>query len=196
MTILRDIFGTTPIDPNEMDDLIPTHITTQAELNEWEQTNITDAQLWLNNRQFKLDEVLSQVFIKKLHQKMFDNTWRWAGKFRKTNKNIGVDWYAIPVQLKQLFEDVAFQVLHNAYSLDEVAARFHHRLVFVHPFVNGNGRLSRLMTDSFLLSNKQKIFSWGMTNLTNENSLRKQYITALKTADKQDYSLLIDFVRT
>jgi Fic-DOC domain mobile mystery protein B len=196
MTVIRGVFGITPIDPDEIDGLIPTHIVTQAELNEWEQANIVDAQLWLNNKQPKPDEILDQLFIKRLHKKMFGKTWSWAGKFRRTDKNIGVNWYNISTQLKQLFEDVDFQLLHKSYTVDEVAVRLHHRLVFIHPFVNGNGRLSRLITDIFLLSHKQKVFSWGMIKTRDKDSIRKQYITALKAADKHDYSLLLEFVRT
>lgn len=196
MTFLRDIFGATPIDPNEIDGLIPEHITTQEELNEWEQANIVEAQLWLNNKQLITEEVLGQVFIKKLHQKMFGKTWRWAGKFRKTDKNIGCDWYTIPVSLEQLFDDVNFQLLHNTYVVDEIAVRFHHRLVAIHPFANGNGRLSRFITDLFLVSCKQKMFSWGMVSSEDEASIRKRYIRALKAADAHDYSLLLGFVKT
>lgn len=196
MPILRNILGTTPIDPNEAEELIPIHITTQAELNEWEQTNIIDAQLWLSNKQPKSSEILDQNFMRKLHKKMFGKTWNWAGKFRKTDKNIGIIWHTIPVQLKHLLEDVNFQILHKTYVLDEIATRFHHRLVFIHPFINGNGRWSRLITDTFLLSHKQKPFSWGKINFKNTDDARKQYIAALKLADKRDYSLLFDFMRS
>lgn len=196
MNYLRNIFGTTPIDPDEMDSLIPTHIINQNELNEWEQTNITSAQLWINNKKLKPNDILNEIFVKKLHTKMFDKTWKWAGKFRKSNKNIGVDWHTIPIQLRQLLNDVSYQAKYDTYHIDEIAARFHHRLVFIHPFVNGNGRFSRLITDSFLLSHEQKTFSWGMASLKEEDALRKQYINALKAADKHDYSLLLKFIRT
>lgn len=196
MKNLRNTLGATPIDLNETEGLVPIHITTQAELNEWEQANIIDAQLWLSNKQLKLGEILDQSFMKKLHQKMFNKTWSWAGKFRKTDKNIGITWHKVPVQLKQLIEDVNFQVVHKTYAVDEVATRFHHRLVFIHPFVNGNGRWSRLITDAFLFSHNQEPFSWGKINFKDVDDARKQYITALKLADKHDYSLLLNFVRT
>jgi Fic-DOC domain mobile mystery protein B len=196
MTFLKNTFGVTPVDLDEIDGLIPEHITIQSELNEWEQANIVDAQLWLNNKRLLSKEILNQNFIKKLHQKMFGRTWRWAGKFRTTDKNIGCDWRVIPVHLKQLFDDVNFQLSHNTYTIDEITIRFHHRLVSIHPFVNGNGRLSRLVTDLLLISCNGKIFSWGMGGLNDEESVRKHYICALKAADRHDYSLLLDFVRT
>lgn len=195
MTILRPIFGATPIDPNEMDGLIPIHITTQNELNEWEQANIVDAQVWLNNKKLESNEILNATFIKNLHKKMFGKTWRWAGQLRKTDKNIGYHWHAIPMQLKQLFDDVNFQFLYKAYLVDEIAARLHHRLVFIHPFANGNGRLSRFVTDLFLLSHEQNVFTWGKVKFKDGDEVRKKYISALKAADKHDYTLLLDFVR-
>jgi len=197
MTLLRNIFGATPIDQDEVDGLIPAHITTQEELNEWEQANMMEAQVWLNSKRLiTTEEVLGQVFIKKLHQKMFGKTWRWAGKFLKTDKNIGCDWRTIPVRLKQLFDDVNFQLLHNTYVTDEIAVRFHHRLVAIHPFANGNGRLSRLITDLFLISCKQKTFSWGIASSKDKESIRKQYIRALQAADMHDYLPLLGFVKT
>lgn len=182
------------IDPNEIEGLIPQHITTQAELNEWEQANIIQAKLWFGNKQFKPEQILDQSFLKKLHQKMFGKTWQWAGKFRKTDKNIGCDWHEVPIRLKQLFDDVNFQLTHTTYPIDEIAVRFHHRLVYVHPFANGNGRLSRFITDLLLLACKQKMFSWGGAN--NRADIREQYIKALRAADKYDYLPLMQFVRS
>jgi len=192
---LRNTFGTTPLDINEIEGLIPSHITTQSELNEWEQTNILKAELWLNKTMPNNEEILNIEFIKKLHHKMFSDTWHWAGKFRKSNKNIGIDWHLISVQLKYLLDDVKFQLPHKTYSMDEIATRFHHRLVFIHPFANGNGRLSRLITDHFLIAQDHERFTWGQNNFNNSNDTRKTYITALRLADKQDYSLLLKFVK-
>jgi Fic-DOC domain mobile mystery protein B len=196
MRYLRNIFGATPVCPDEIEGLIPIHITTQAELNEWEQSNIMDAQLWLHSNKLTTSKILEHGFIKKLHKKMFSKTWYWAGTFRKTDKNIGVEWRNISIMLKQLFDDVDFQLRAKSYLVDEIAARFHHRLVFIHPFVNGNGRLSRLITDQFLISQKEKPFSWGMLNFKDVDDIRKRYVLALRAADKYDYSLLLDFVRS
>lgn len=190
----NNVISATLVDPDEMAGLIPQHVTTQAELNEWEQANIIQAKLWFSNKSLKPEQVLDQSFLKKIHQKMFGKTWKWAGKFRKTDKNIGCDWREIPVRLKQLFDDINFQLAHNTYSIDEIAARFHHRLVFIHPFANGNGRLSRLMTDLLLLACKRPIFSWGSIN--NVVDIRERYIKALRAADKYDYLPLMQFVRS
>lgn len=195
MFTFRDTFGNTPLNPDEIEGLIPAHISTQAELNEWEQANIVEAELWLSNQPLKINELLHFDFIKKLHQKMFDKTWRWAGNFRKTNKNIGVDWHTISTQLQNLFDDINFQIANKTYIIDEIATRFHHRLVFIHPFANGNGRLSRLATDVLLISQSRPRFSWGISNSKNTENIRRQYINALKEADQHNYSLLLKLVR-
>jgi len=185
--------GSTPLDPDEIAGLIPSHITTQSELNEWEQTNIIDAESWLlNYKKIPLDD----LFTRHLHKKMFGETWGWAGEFRNTNKNIGVDWCEIPSKLRLLFDDLHYQLHHNSYDLDEIAARFHHRLVAIHPFPNGNGRHARLMADCLLINHDAERFSWGNRSLVEASHTRQQYIDALRSADRHDYRKLFDFVRT
>lgn len=188
--------GATPLDPEEIAGLIPVHITTQSDLNEWEQNNILEAEIWVTQKIPKSDFVLQQNFIRNLHKKMLAKTWRWAGEFRQTDKNIGIDWRIIPTQLQLMLDDVRYQIQHQTYPVFEIATRFHHRLVAIHPFVNGNGRHARLLTDCLLLSLKQPRFSWGRINLMEPSQLRTHYIQALRAADKQDYSLLLDFLRT
>lgn len=186
----------TPIDGDEIAGLIPKHITTQGQLNEWENANILKAEGWLaGKRQFKRD-IFTIDFIKLLHKKMFAETWKWAGAFRKSAKNIGVDQAMITTELQKLLDDACYQIEYKSYQMDEIAYRFHHRLVFIHPFPNGNGRHARLMTDILLLYVGQPRFSWGSKQLEALGPVRKQYIDALKKADKHDYSALAGFVRS
>jgi Fic-DOC domain mobile mystery protein B len=191
-------FGATPLDPSESEGLLPKHIVTLAELNEWEQANILAAELWLGKHSPDFVEISTFDFVQKLHRQMFGQTWKWAGQFRRTNKNIGIDWPAITESLKRLLDDVKYQVEQHVYPVDEMAARFHHRLVAIHLFPNGNGRHARLITDIFLLSLKQTRFSWGqksIRDLYEPTVVRKKYIDALKAADQNDYQLLFKFVR-
>ena len=189
--------GATPINHNEIDGLIPIHINTQEQLNEWEQQNILQAELWImKKKKLGLNKILTINFLQDLHKKMFANTWNWAGSFRKTNKNIGIDWIQINENLKILIDDVIYQINKCTFEHDELVARFHHRLVFIHPFINGNGRHARLMADIILMSLNCKRFSWGTVNLAEANKTRSQYITALKKADQGDYKALINFVRS
>ena len=185
--------GSTPLEPEELAELIPDHIITQEELNAWEEKNIIVAQQWA----LRQKEILSIEFIKKLHKHMFNKTWKWAGEFRKSEKNIGISWFQISVKIKELCDDVQYQLNNHSYSIDEIAIRFHHRLVWIHAFPNGNGRHARLMADLLLIQQNKSRFSWGMyQDLYAANPIRKQYIEALQLADYGDYSKLLLFVRS
>lgn len=187
--------GATPLEPEEIEGLRLSHITTRGELDRWEQENIQDALAWLARK--RKTDILDEAFICQLHDKMFGKVWRWAGRFRRSDKNIGVSWSRVPVELRQLLNDTKAWIEFNAYLPDEIAYRFHHRLVWVHLFPNGNGRHARLMADLVLTHLlQQDAFSWGGTDLSNPNVTRKRYITALKAADAYDYALLKEFVRS
>lgn len=187
--------GATPLDYNELNGLLPTHITTRGELDFLEMENIKQAIMWSEN--LKTTDILNIEFICKLHKKMFSNVWRWAGKFRKSQKNIGIPYIHIEVELQTLCDDAQTWIEYNTYSPDEFAARFHHRLVFIHPFSNGNGRHARLMADLILEKLfAAEVFSWGGESLANHKKSREEYIKALKIADEHDYSLLLEFVRS
>ncbi len=186
----------TLLDYGELQELLLTHISTRGELNFWEAENIKDAMLW--GSKLKTKDILNTKFICTLHKKMFSNVWAWAGKFRKTNKNIGLPFHLVEVELQTLCDDANAWIEFNTYPPDEFAARFHHRLVFIHPFSNGNGRHSRYMAD--LILNKifnVDMFTWGKTeNRTEPGKIRQKYIEALKAADDHDYSQLLEFVRS
>ena len=185
--------GATPLDADELTSLIPSHLTTQAELNEWEQLNIVEGDKW-SRKQRK--EILTENFLRQLHKQMFGETWRWAGNFRKSDKNIGVDWLHIGVELKKLLDDVRYQVEHGTFSADEIAVRFHHRLVAIHPFPNGNGRHARMMADLLVERLGKPRFSWGSRSLVDPNDTRRNYITALQAADARDIAPLLAFARS
>lgn len=190
-------YGSTTLDPDEAIDLIPSHIINQSNLNLWEEANITQAELWVNKRQLQVGTVLSEGFVRELHRQMFNRTWRWSGTFRKSNKNIGVDWTQISVKLNELLLNTIYQLDHSPESIDEIATRFHHQLVWIHPFPNGNGRHARLMADCLLMTKGMRRFSWGANYaLISTNLLRTKYIDALRKADRSDYSELLSFVRT
>lgn len=190
--------GATPIDPDELKDLIPDYISTMGELNQVEQSNIADGFVWAE-KQIQGD-ILTGTFIFKLHEKMFEQVWKWAGKMRRTNKNIGVMKEHIMNDLGQLLGNTQFWLEHKTFSNDEIAARFHHRLVQIHVFPNGNGRHARLMTDLLLIKNGEPKFTWGSNGAHSpfevEGKTRTEYITALKKADQDDFSELIKFARS
>ncbi len=187
--------GATPLTYDEMEGLLLTHITNHTELDRWELDNINQALQWTD--QLKHKNFLNETFICLLHKRMFSNVWKWAGKFRRSNKNIGIPWVEVAVALNVLCDDANAWLQYNTYPPDEFAARFHHRLVYIHPFSNGNGRHARLIADLILEKLfKSKPFTWGGTVLTNQGETRSDYIKALKAADNHDYSLLMHFVRS
>ena len=186
--------GETPLDPDESRGLIPAHIRSQAELDQWEQANILAGSTWaMRTRQ---RDILTEHFVRELHRRMLGDTWQWAGSFRTTEKNIGVDPAQVAVKLRDLLADARYWLEHGTYVVDEIAARFHHRLVVIHPFPNGNGRHARLMTDVLLKQNGAAAFSWGGANLEAAGDARERYLAALRAADRGDYGLLLGFVRS
>jgi Fic-DOC domain mobile mystery protein B len=187
--------GATPLDPDEAEGLLLTHITTRGELDRWEQDNIMDALAWIQRN--RPTDVLSETFVRELHKRMFGSVWRWAGQYRRSEKNIGTPWTQIPAAVRSLCEDARLWLGLREESPEEVAVRFHHRLVTIHPFPNGNGRHARLMTD-ILLENvlDRPRFTWGAADLSRRGESRKRYVEALRRADQGDYGPLLEFARS
>ena len=183
----------TPLTPEETRDLIPAHIAYRRELNEAEQENITRAQAWALNRR---RDLLSEKFIKELHRRMLGDVWRWAGKFRTSQRNLGIPFYEVPVALRQLLDDTRACIEHHTYPPDEIAVRFHHRLVQIHAFPNGNGRHARLMADLLVMRLGGERFSWGRESLRDASAVRQRYIAALQSADHHDLGPLLAFARS
>lgn len=185
--------GATPLDLDEAAGLVPKHITHQGDLNAWEQANIFQANRWAA-RQTKRD-LLDEGFVRDLHRQMFDKTWLWAGTFRKSNKNIGVDWTQVAVKLRDLLDNTRYQIEHEVFGPQELAVRFHHQLVSIHAFANGNGRHARLMADLLAMRWGVDRLSWGggSDSLTSVGDLRARYLSALRAADQGQYADLIAF---
>jgi len=191
------IDGQTPLDEEEKDGLLIPTISTRGELDEFEQQNIEQAVQWTIGRSFKPELIFTENFIRRVHTRMYADVWAWAGEFRKTNKNMGVDKWQISSNLACLLDDAKYWLENNSYPPDEMAIRFKHRLVSIHCFPNGNVRHSRLMADIIIEKIfKLPVFSWGAASLSSEGNTRKAYLTAIKTADKGDYSLLLAFARS
>ena len=191
--------GQTPIDEEESEGLKIPSISTKGELDHFEQKNIEEAVLWTVGTKIKVEKLFSESFIKSLHKRMYGEVWKWAGKFRQSEKNIGIESWRIPTELRVLLEDAKFWIENETYPADEIAIRFKHRIVSIHCFPNGNGRHSRLMAD--LIAEKifdRKTFTWGQSNskLLNETEARSKYLTALKKADSGDYTDLLTFARS
>jgi Fic-DOC domain mobile mystery protein B len=183
----------TPLTPEERDGLIPSHVTLRGELNELEQQNILEADIWALSRRMN---PVSEVFGRGLHRRMFGDVWRWAGTYRASNKNLGIDRMIILPRLYEVLDQVHYWIEHETFAPDEIAVRFHHAIVFIHPFPNGNGRWSRLMADILVVRLRQRRFTWGRSALRDANETRKAYIVALKAADDHDIRPLLAFARS
>ena len=194
---LEYINGQTPLDEEEKQGLLIPTIANRGELDEFEQQNIEEAIQWVLTRTLKADQILTEKFVRNLHYRMYGNVWSWAGDFRKTDKNIGINKWQIPTALKTLLDDTLYWIEHETFTPDEIAVRFKHRIVSIHCFPNGNGRHSRLMAD--IIVNKiynLPEFSWGAENLVKKSDTRTNYLNAIKTADENIYDPLISFARS
>jgi len=191
MPLFEPIYGATPIE--DLSDLIPSHITTRDELNEWESANILKATRKYLTKRTALD--ISVEWLKRIHREMFDETWLWAGILRKKNLNIGADWHNIIEQLGSLINDLEFWQQDQQLTLFARSVRLHHRLARIHPFINGNGRHARLVADIYLYSGNQPLPIWPDNKLINETDIRKKYIAALQAADNNDYPPLELFTK-
>lgn len=189
--------GQTPLDEEESEGLLIPTISTRGELDEFEQQNIERALQWTIGRSFKPATVFTEHFIRMIHKRMFGDVWSWAGDFRKSNRNIGVDKWQIPTALRSLLDDSLYWHENNIYNPDEIAIRFKHRIVSIHCFPNGNGRHSRLMAD-IIVDNiyRQPVFTWGANNLSGIKDSRTVYLKALKEADRGAYESLLAFARS
>jgi Fic-DOC domain mobile mystery protein B len=189
----KQVDDATIVPPDKRADLIPSHITLRRELNELEQENILTASVWALQRRH---DPVSESFARKLHRRMFRKVWRWAGKYRTTNTNLGVDRTLIQSRLYEVLDNTRFWVENKTFSPDEIAIRFHHALVSVHPFSDGNGRWSRLMADVLTARLERPRFTWGGGDLGDAGQMRQKYIDTLKAADNQDFSSLLAFARS
>ena len=186
--------GETRLDEDEIDGLRIPLITTRAELDEHEQANIQRAHIWLAKRRTKPHDLLTDAFVKRLHKAMYNEVWKWAGEFRKTEKNIGVDPIRIATDLRQLLDDALHWTEHNTYPPDELAMRVKHRMVCIHCFSNGNGRHSWLHADLLVAALGGEQFSWGA--FSEMPDVRERYFEALRKADRGDLMPLIAFARS
>jgi Fic-DOC domain mobile mystery protein B len=180
----------------EQEQLIPS-LSTRHELNEFERLNILRANQWLfRPRRLSSIPRLHEADLRELHRRMFDRTWRWAGRYRTSDRNIGISHYLIRESIPSLVQDLHFWIQNGIYPPDELAVRFHHRLVYIHPFPNGNGRHARLLADALIVALGARVFTWGSASNGPLAEARSQYIAALRAADKNDLAPLLDFVRS
>ena len=185
--------GHTELSEEDRLGLIPTYIATRGELFDAEQRNIAQA---LMRRSPSATALLDDAYLRRLHQAMFDQVWEWAGRYRIRETNIGIAFEQISSEIRNLVEDTKAWVEYSAYEQDELAVRFHHRLVAIHAFPNGNGRHGRIAADYLVTSLNGEPFTWGARLNTDTDKLRGAYLHALRRADGGDIEELLAFART
>lgn len=183
--------GATPLDPDEAADLIPGHVRTRGQLNRWEQENILAAILWTSRTR---SSALDERTIRELHRRMFDRTWGWAGTYRHSDKNIGVEWSSIPEEVRKLVDDGAYWIREGVFTIDEAAVRLHHRLVRIHAFPDGNGRHARLWCDLLMGQSGRPLIIWQNDRFGTASDVRRAYIGALRAADRGDLEPLLELL--
>src|SRR5258708_4203339 len=187
--------GATPLSEEDLRGLKLASVTTQGELNEAEAQNILRGQEWARrSRASTLSDMLSDEYLLRLHKQMFGDVWKWAGKFRERETNIGVPPHSIRTNLRQLYEEVRGWLEFRAYPPDEIAIRLHYRVVTIHPIANGNGRHARMLVHMTMIRHfGLKPLKWGGSALRDLDVNRKVYIDSLAPADKRDFAPLLAF---
>lgn len=189
--------GATP--GGDISGLILEHLTTPAARNAAEAEAISrayDTHVFRARRKKRVTEWLTDDFIRKVHADMFGTIWEWGGQYRQTKLNIGVEPHLIREQIKLLTGDFfSWNETNSTMPVVEIAARLQHRLTYIHPFINGNGRHARLITDIFLHSRHHRVPQWPQIQLMAQgNQIRERYILAMRNADKGDLTELIQFI--
>ena len=196
---LNETPGNTPLHPDDAARLIP-NLATRKELDEWERTNILVAQSWaFNSRVMRSRDPLDEIYLRELHRRMFEETWKWAGKYRTRDVNIGCPFAEIYQRIPILLGNVHFWIQNSTFEMDEIAVRFHYQLVSeIHPFPNGNGRHARLLANVLSVKYGRPRFTWGRANLADAGPAREAYFEALRALDTHADNVmpLLQFARS
>lgn len=180
--------GQTPID--DLSGLKVKGITTQAELNAHEAENIRKAVLkYLGAKPTRRSAKFDVRWALRLHAEMFGHIWQWAGQPRTQELNIGSPPHQVSVDLLNLLEDLKVWQK-SGMPLQEQAVRLHHRAVKIHPFLNGNGRWSRLLANIWLKLHGAAPIDWPEAVIGTSSVVRDEYIAAIKAADNHDFAPL------
>ena len=185
--------GHTELTDDDREGLLPSYISTRGELNDAEQRNITEALLLTPPT---VEELLDDAYLRSLHRAMFGEVWSWAGRYRLRETNIGIDPILISAEVRTLVDNASAWIEHDSFDPDELCTRFHHRLVEIHAFPNGNGRHGRIAADHLVTALGRNSFSWGANGHADPSAVRKGYVSALVRADRGHFDDLMTFARS
>jgi Fic-DOC domain mobile mystery protein B len=189
--------GASPISDEQAEGLKQTWVSTQEDLNAVEEKNFSRGRDWLFKSKREANDISRIEFLCTLHKKMLGEVYSWAGEIRRNQTNIGIESHQIRTSVENLRRDLLSWIDNQSHTEEEIAIKYHFRLVQIHPFLNGNGRLSRFLAD--FLNEKyfeNEPFSWGRKNLILKGEARSSYLRALKDADQENLMPLIEFARS
>lgn len=137
-------------------------------------------------------QTVSELFIRTLHKLVVRETERnEAGSYRSVNvmitgsDHMPPDVHEVPMKMDELIRWTRSN--QNKLHPIELAALIHHKLVYIHPFIDGNGRTARLTMNLILM---HKGYPLAVV-LKND---RRKYYRVLTQADKDDYVPLVRFI--
>ncbi|MGB0911459.1 MAG: mobile mystery protein B [Nitrospirales bacterium] len=178
--------------------LILTHLTSSSARNAVEAESISrayDKHIFRARRKNSASKWLTDNLICKVHADMFADIWNWGGQFRKIQLLVGAAPQDIHDQISLLSRDFLSWNHTSTMPVLELAARLQHRLIYIRPFINGNGRLARLLTDIFFYSRQHHLPEWPQIQLmTRGNDVRVYYMTAMRQADEGNFTTLMTFI--
>lgn len=196
---LNETPGNTPLHPDDAAQLIP-NLANKRELDEWERKNILVAQRWaFNPRVMNSRNPLDELYLRELHRRMFDETWKWAGQYRIRDVSFGCPFAEIYQRIPVLLGNVRFWIENKTFEIDEIAVRCHYQLVSeIHAFPNGNGRHGRLLASVLAVKHGRTRFTWGRASFVNAGHARNTYLEALRglDADPKNIRPLLSFARS
>jgi fido (protein-threonine AMPylation protein) len=167
----------TPVSPDDAVAFVDgVSFTTKAEVDAAEDAALTavltDLLTELDDGRLTVQDLLGHGTLESLHEAAFERIWQWAGQIRRLEVSVGVPPEQIREQLRATQGDL--QYLYGVLPPREFAMTVHWRLVRVHPFVDGNGRITRLYADAMLFASTGAVFDWRAG---------AEYYAALREAD-------------
>jgi Fic-DOC domain mobile mystery protein B len=130
----------------------------------------------------------------KLHAEMFGDVWEWAGKARQIDLNMGVVWHQVESELQNLTNDLEYWEK-NWPDIVEQSVHLHHRAVYIHPFMNGNGRWARMLANIWLRLHDCELTLWPEQTIGAVSSIRDEYLKAIRAADAGGMMPLLELHR-
>lgn len=188
-------YGSTPLHPDEAAALTPLagDLEDKAAVYDAEQAIQDEVEELLVESivegRLTLADLLDDQFLRDLHPDLYDPIWTWAGQYRTRELSIGIAPEEVAVQLRSSVDSIQWRWEHT----DDLTPRrlgllVHAETVRIHPFVDGNGRTTRLLGDLVYLATQDgdvvRRYDWAAID-------KRAYIEALWEYDRsRDASVL------